>query len=579
MASVDAGRLGSGMGVRRIVLLAVVVLAFVPGVAVAAPRNPSPTNPTYTAPTPTTTPAAPTSTPVDQSGGEAGSPDDLQQLNGDTPSPACTSAASSEVLRDCRDSGMPESIDPPGNYGLDQNVSTGISNLGGYFPSGIQDVFNWLAQAMASLLALVFDGLTLAFNFDLFRNGGQYIPSALSNAENQFTFPLLLPLLGIGGMVAAWHLFRDNPNRSVAHLVMMVGLIVVGLVIIAEPATTLGWFDQQANGAAQGALSAFSGAGGGTTGSYADATPALWRTMEEEPWCAMEFGNVSTWCMAPVTPVMAAARDATLRNLGQAQGNQSAACSFASQVGSPLSAVCGVLEREQEPIERARLLDARTNGELFLAFPPDWNARNGGSDSWTLYYALASNYPQLAAIRGSGGVGERFVDGAIAGIGEAAMLLLLIWIAGYLLVAAIFFLVLLMCAPVMVLAPVFGERGQRAFMAWLGYLVAALCAKLVYALYLGIMIGVSTLLVEIGPSVDGQNAWLMQWILFTALWLIAFHFRRKLPEMLIGQGHRQWGGDHAMRGVGIGVAAGVVLGDRLIRRPNVTRRRQPAGTP
>jgi hypothetical protein len=183
-----------------------------------------------------------------------------------------------------------------------------------------------------------------------------------------------------------------------------------------------------------------------------------------------------------------------------------------------------------------RLRDAQTNGELWLAFPSGDDARNGKNDSWTLYHHLLQDRPELAQIRGTGGVVNRLGIVALRAVGMLFFLLLLVYVAANLLLASLFFVVLLLLAPVMLLFPCFGETGRRAFWRWLGYATGALLAKVIYALYLGVLLFASAVVGGIGVQDGG---WLLEWILFAALWGLAFAYRGRMLALLSLGGHRE----------------------------------------
>ncbi len=140
-------------------------------------------------------------------------------------------------------------------------------------------------------------------------------------------------------------------------------------------------------------------------------------------------------------------------------------------------------------------------------------ARTTPGRSTTTY--LLHDHPELAQIRGTGGVVNRLGIVVLSAVGMVFFLLLLVYIAANLLLASLFFVVLLLLAPVMLLFPAFGEAGRRAFWRWLGYAAGALLAKVIYALYLGVLLFASAVVGGIGMQNGG---WLLEWILFAALW-------------------------------------------------------------
>jgi hypothetical protein len=505
------------------------------------------------APTPgsgsqTTAAASPT---APTSGGVASAPDDTQQLGATDAECTHPAGLSVQAQRNCQASGSPQSAFPPSNYGLDTHVDTGLTDPGNDAASIFQHVLGWVFSLIAKLMSAIILAVSLAFGFDLYGSDhGQRIPHALQSAEQFFTLPWLPVAFAIG---AIWGLLRwwgqRQEGRAVGHWALMVVMMLLGLVIVQDPQGVAGWLDQQSNQAAMASLAVFSGQHPSQpAGSYADATAGMWREAVEKPWCAEEFGEVN-WCMSPPDPAMQKARTEVEAHLDQAAGDQAPA----------------QLAQAQAPIERVRLSDAQTNGELWLAFPSNWDARNGKNDSWTLYAHLLKDQPALAAIRGSGGVGDRLGDLALAGIGMVFFVLLLIYIALNLLLAALFFVVLLLFAPLLALAPAFGERGREAFLRWLGWAAGALLAKLVYAIYLGVLLLGSGLVAAIGSAAGGS---LDQWILFAAFWGLAFAYRSKLLGLFTADTHHEHhrGLEAAAAGLGaLAITRGV--GRRAIARP------------
>ena len=108
-------------------------------------------------------------------------------------------------------------------------------------------------------------------------------------------------------------------------------------------------------------------------------------------------------------------------------------------------------------------------------------------------------------------------------VGSIGMLALLLFIALRLLGAAILTVVYLLLAPLAVLAPTIGESGRAAFRGWATRLLGALVAKLIYAVFLGVVLLTLSIL-------DGLGAlgWWTQWLLIAAFWWIVFVQRHEV---------------------------------------------------
>lgn len=498
-------------------LIAAVIAAtaalFVAEPALASPASAGP-------PVPPT--LGPTLTSPSTGGGLLGSPDTTLALGGTDASCGHGTGLSVEVVNNCAASGLAESAYPPGNFGTDTHVDTGITDPGNDLASLLQNIFGWMFATMAHVLTWIILGLGLAFGFDLFKSDtGGHIAHNLAQAEHAFTFPLLPIFVVLGGSVGmVYWIAQRAEGKAVVHWGAMVAMMAAAMIIISNPIGIFGWADTAANGIANGTLAAFTGRGS-TGGGFADAAPALYRTTMEQPWCAMEFGDV-TWCMSKIDARMDAARRSVLQHLPQALGDE----------GTPQ------LAAQEAPLERLRLQDAKTNGELFLSFIPNADARNGQNDDWTFYHALLQEHPQLAAIRGPGGVGEHIVVLMLAALAGIFFLILLIYIAWQLIVNSVFFVLCLLLTPVVIFAPAFGEGGRRVFVRWLVWTLEALVKKVIFAIYLGVVLLITDLFFSIGPSVGG---WLMQWLILAGIWAMAFVYRHKILELMTAGAYHRHG--------------------------------------
>jgi hypothetical protein len=117
----------------------------------------------------------------------------------------------------------------------------------------------------------------------------------------------------------------------------------------------------------------------------------------------------------------------------------------------------------------------------------------------------------------------------------------------------------------MLLLPAFGDRGRAAFARWLGYACGALLAKVVYAIYLGVLIFASSLVAALGVEAGG---WMLQWILFAALWGLAFIYRGRMLALLSANVHHEH--PHGIQAAAAAVGAIALTraaGQRAVTRP------------
>ncbi len=503
-------------------VLAVVLLAHPPG-ALARP------NPTV----------APPSTPATPSSG-------FDSLNNGSLNPAC-SGATGQAAANCAISNSPASAFPTDSYGLDQNIDTGLTGSSGWLPSAIDDIIGWFFGTLGTLLSFLFMLLGLVFNFDLFTTGLSRISSSLGSAYTAFTLPLLGVAFAVMGVVALMHMAKGAHGRAWGHMFATFALMLVGAAIILQPGATLGPLDQAGNKLASAGIGVFSGQGV-SSNSYASTTAPLWKTTIEEPWCALEFHDVTQFCMAPIIPQMAQQRDSVIQNIDKAAGDQADAA----------------YAKAHAPQEVRLLRTAKTNGQLFLAFPANWDARNGKADSWTLAQPLVQDSipggAELWYARTSGGVGERIGTLVLIAIGIFFLLLLLAYVCMYLFAAAIMFVVLLMFAPFMILTPAFGDSGRVAFVNWLKKTLFMLLAKVIYAIFLGVVIGISLLL----PAITAPFGWWVQWGVWAIFWFLAWKHRGLLPDMMTSGQHSEHSEhhDHSTAALAGGYAVGHAIGSR-----------------
>lgn len=448
--------------------------------------------------------------------------DDTQTLGGESPDCQHPHSLDAQAQTDCRLSGTPQSPFPVGNYAPDQHIDTGITDISNDFDSALQSMLGAIFGLIERIVAAAMLAVSLAFGFDLYASDTHgKIPAALHSAEQFFTAPLLSAALVIAGFWMVLKLIAHRQEgRAIAGIAAMSVMMIASLVVINDPQATIGPIDTAANQAAMASIGAFSGNQPSLTdaeSSYADATRSMWQEMGEKPWCAEEFGSVD-WCTGPIDPTMQKAQ----------QSVEAALRAYKNNDGS------GQAEpRSEQDAELARVQQAKTNGELFLAFPADDDARNGQNDTWTLYHYLLGDQPALAAIRGSGGVGNRLGTLVFGAIGMSFFLLLLAYIALNLLIASLLLVVLLLFLGLMALFPAFGDWGRERWLQWAGMTLAALGLKLLYAIYLGILLGASALVGAIG---SGEGGWFAQWLLFSAFWMIAFAFRSKLTGLIAPAG-------------------------------------------
>ena len=103
-----------------------------------------------------------------------------------------------------------------------------------------------------------------------------------------------LAAISVAGLWAIWRgLVQGRAVQTLAGLASTVGLMVVALVLIANPTGTVGHASKLAN---EGSLGLLSAASTGSTRtperSFARSSERLFSALVVSPWCALQFGDV-----------------------------------------------------------------------------------------------------------------------------------------------------------------------------------------------------------------------------------------------------------------------------------------------
>jgi hypothetical protein len=479
--------------------------------------------------------AAPVSAPVDAS----------PLASNGFASPSCTAAVLTAQLSqaqrtDCAVSGVDVAPVPLSNYSIDINIPSGLdASVTEDLDTVVQDLLvTPVWTAIVWLIHVVLIALEWCYAIDLLAPATlARVSSSLGVAQRVFTDPWLGLALAVAAVGFAWQgLVRRRVLDTLGHAGLLAVMVCAGLWIIADPVGTVGAVGNLADRAALTTVAASATGDPGQPVSTVDgAFAAVFDSAISGPWCYLEFGDVD-WCRQP------GALDPRLRATAsslEAQLRAEASC-HGPTVGLVQCAPDGSALQSQLSGAATALGEARTNGELFLAMPPEATARTALASQTatpTLYGVLcgsgdptacsAPTAPQ-AEFRTASGTWPRVGGLLLIVAGTVGMLLLLGFIALRLLGAALATLLYLMLAPLAVLAPALGEAGRDAFRLWLTRLVGAALAKLVYSVALGVVLLIVTLL----SSLDGLGWW-TQWLLISVFWWMAFEQRHRLLGLVL----------------------------------------------
>lgn len=389
--------------------------------------------------------------------------DPFSELGGGSPS--CQQDVGPTGRQNCAATGSIAHQHPIDHYGLDTHIDVGITNLGDAFLAALQSIGGLLWMALIYLLKGVLLLVEWGFSIDLLGTAMSGVRRTLNTLHHDVIGqPWFLAAISVAGLWGIWRgLVQRQATTAITGLLATVGLMVCALVILARPNDTVGHASRLANDASLGILAAATAQPlDRPTQSLSEAAQGVFGSLVRDPWCALQFGSV-TYCDEPArTPDSSGTvADAWLAH---------------------------------EPGSKARgLLYAFLGGGEFF------------SDEKTAD-------PGRVRLQQAGGTFSRLAILALVAVGLLGACALLAYIGIRLLLASVLALLLLLFAPAMLLAPAFGESGRATFVAWGKRLVGALAAKLVYALFLAVVLAGAGLLrrLDIG--------WFGTWLLQISFW-------------------------------------------------------------
>jgi hypothetical protein len=449
----------------------------------------------------------------------------------------------------CESAGMPQSNYPSSNYGFDIFISTGVTHPVGDIMYGFSWFLNEAWLGLTFVLSLVLELLGLAFGLNPFASGRtmSQVSSAIGRLYSNITDPWLATLIVCGGIWFAYKgLLKREVAAGVAGTLAAIAMLVVGLWVVNQPRATVGQVADLSNEVALGVISApQSGSLGRPVGSYAEAMSRTWSRLVEVPFAGLDFSDLK-WALGPPPPEAVDKSDekfcddygalamlAVLSNLG-ADGAKEACAEFArKRYGKP-----------------KRVID------LYLRSSPGSASREA---LWN-YFDGDDRYKAKVAAQGGDGALTRLSMLALFAIGLLGAILLLAWLSIRLFTQAAIAFVLLLAAPFMLFFPMLGDAGRRAFKTWGLTLLGALLAKVIYAIFLSVVL----LGISIFGSVSGPGGSATGFLLSCAFTWAVFLKRAELVGWFsVGEVHHA-GGSH---GMALAQFEAFRLGGRVARAP------------
>ncbi len=543
-------------------LAALALLALSPAPAHAARSTPAacPTTghapPCATARTPATGTSAPTTTAPATAAPTAGQDEDGTDGSGyadpgralGASSPSCKLALDAATRSRCRTSGSITRRHPLSSYGIDARAGFSLTDPGKSFLGALQSLAAGLWMGLVYLVDAVLLLLEWAFSLDLTATTLPKIHGALTRLHQQaFGEPWLLAAISLTGLWGIWRgLVQRQHTQTITALAATVALMVLGLVIVSQPEQTVGKASALANDAAAGILAA------ATTGrpeqpraALAGALAGTFNILVADPWCALEFGSL----------------DYCHQKTKNGQSNAGLWLKYPAQ-SAERGELYQLVKGDQGGSSLLDPLRIVTTGTplALLNLPQPKKLPAGVRDQ-------VQKAPARVELQEAGGTFPRFALLAIIAVGTSGALGLLGYIAVRLLLASLLTLLLLLLAPVMLLAPAFGDSGRQTFLAWIKRLIGAIAAKLLYAVFLAIVLAAAQALASVGIG------WFGTWLLLAAFWwgvllkrheLIGFasaglpHHQDTSVRGTLAQGYYAWQLGRGAAALATGAAAGPV---------------------
>ncbi len=454
---------------------------------------------------------------ADDDGG--GDPDPFRTLGAS--SPFCRRAGL-RSLPGCRIAGSIAHTYPVSNYGLDVQIDTRIDKVENNLYAAIQAVgaLVWLGLVYALKGVLLL--LEWAFSLDLLNEAMSSVRRSLGRLHGSVLGTgWFLAAIAIAGLWGIWRgLVQGRTVDTATGLAVTVVLMVAALVVIRDPAGTVGEGSRLANQASLEFLAAAStGSGARPERSFARSSEGLFDSLVLSPWCALEFGDVD-WCTGRRSDGL---RNADLWLAFPADGKEREGL-YQLTRGEDADGG-GFFDHLKESVGHSILSGPGGLGGALGALDALGQA-GGQAELPDEVRQLVRQDPARVAMQEKDATFTRLALLALICVGLLGAIALLLYLAIKLVLAGLLALMLLLLAPAMLLAPAFGDTGRDAFISWAKRLLGALVAKLVYALLLALVI------VCAGALAALPVGWFGTWLLQIAFWWGILIKRHELTGVL-----------------------------------------------
>ena len=158
-------------------------------------------------------------------------------------SPSCRQGAAGQGSANCRATGSPAHRYPIGNYTYDIKIDTGLTHFSDNLLAALQTIASFLWLGFLYAIKGVLLALDWAFHLNFINTNIDKVQGGLLTMDGIFGldsgyFSLALSLAALWGM---WHGFvRGKYIETIAGLGACVGLMLIALLIVHDPAGTVG---------------------------------------------------------------------------------------------------------------------------------------------------------------------------------------------------------------------------------------------------------------------------------------------------------------------------------------------------
>ncbi len=424
--------------------------------------------------------------------------DSFRQLAGD--SPACSDSGAHS---NCKESGAVETKWTLERYKLDSYVDTGLGNFGGYISAFFQTIINFVWM----IFLYVMRGVLLSFQWAFFKldlvNAG--LPEVRKTLrvlqDDVFDRAWLVALLVVLGV---WALFKGLVQRRMSETVGGIAasalILIASLLIITSPKTTIGALSEGANDLSLYVLSAVTrGTTENSKKAVVSSSQAVWETIVESPWCALQFGSVK-FCRRRTT-----------------DGKHTH--------GSRFLRYSTLHSRDNGKKYREREYKALNNPSKFDDLKKKYPKQFEG-------YRVSESGQKYVDMMQEGHTAQRFALLAIIVFMLIGALLLLGWLIIRVIFMGLLTLLLLVLLPVILFASAWPGKAHGLWKNYALALVGAAIGKALYSIGLALVLAIAAVI----QGMESSYPWLVIASLNSAFYWGIFLSRKRIGALLSGGG-------------------------------------------